>query len=168
MKYEIKERGVSEMKSLIKILFVIPLLCLGGCYTQMAYRDAYDYQNQNNDTTAQPNNAPNSEFLSPVCNVVEEPIVDLSDVGVTYNPYNPGNGQTRSRTEQKTGGTSGNNSNISSTTNTRNRVNSTQSNPTTNPDNGRTRNTNTSTTSQPTRTRDNGQSSSPSREKSRN
>jgi hypothetical protein len=147
------------MKLLIKRLLIIPLLCLGGCYTQMAYRDAYDYQNQNNynDTSTQTNNTENNEFLSPVCNVVEEPVVDLSGVGVTYNTYYQGNVQTKTTVK------SGNGSNSGSSTDTRNRVNSNQSNSSTN--NG---SKNTNPTTQPSRTRDSGQSSPPNRERSRN
>jgi len=138
----------------------MPLFYLGGCYTQLTYRDSYDYQNQNNynDTTTQSYSGTNSEFLTPVCNVVEEPVVDLSGVGVTYNPYNQVNNQTKTRTDQNNSVKSGNRPDSGSSTDTRNRVNSTQRNTPTNT---------TGTTSQPARTRDNGQSSPPNREKSR-
>jgi len=34
------------MKTLVKILLLIPLLTLGGCYTQLALRDSYDYDDE--------------------------------------------------------------------------------------------------------------------------
>jgi len=142
------------MKYLRKILLIVPFLFLGGCYTQIAYRDSSDDRNQNNyqNTSTQTNNAGNSEFLSPVCNVVEEPVVDLNAVGVTYNPYNQAGAQSKTKTGQNINVKSGNGSGPESKTETRIRVNASQGN--------------TSTTT--TRTRDNGQTSQPNREKSKN
>jgi hypothetical protein len=158
------------MKTLIKLLFVIPILWLGGCYTQLAYRDAYDYQsdtqNNNNETTTQTSDNGNSEYSAPVCTVIEEsPVVDLSNVGVSYNRNYLENIQTKTRVEQNSPARAGNNSNTGS----RNRVNTPPKNQSATPDNGRSQNTNnTGTTTPPVRTRDSVQPSSPSREKPRN
>jgi hypothetical protein len=162
------------MKTLIKLLFVIPLLWLGGCYTQLAYRDAYDYQsdnqNYNNDTTTQTSDNGNSEYSAPVCTVIEEsPVVDLSNVGVSYNRNYLENIQTKTRVEQNSPARAGNNSNTGSSQDSRNRVSTPPKNQSATPDNGRSQNTNNKgTTTPPVRTRDSGQPSSPSREKPRN
>jgi hypothetical protein len=142
------------MKYFSKILLMVPLLFLSGCYTQIAYRDSSDDRNQNNyqDTSTQTNDAGNSEFLAPVCNVVEEPVVDLNAVGVTYNPYNQAGVQSKTKTDQNINVKSGNGSGPASKPDTRIRVNTSPGN--------------TSTTT--TRTRDNGQTSPPNREKSKN
>jgi hypothetical protein len=149
------------MKLFIKLLLLFPLFCLGGCYTQMAYKDSYDDLNQNNynDSSRQINSSTNSEFLTPVCNVVEEPVVDLSGVGVTYNPYAQSNVQTKTRTDQNGNVKSSNGSNQGSNTDTRTRVN---------PSQGRSSINNSGSTSQPTRARDTSQSAPQNRERSKN